>query len=98
MPGPCPGWSAPLREPFFDALAHDFNTPAALVAVFEWVREANRGEAGTVDADLRAMLDVLGLAGLLDVAAVDAPARSPSSRRPVNTPARAGLRRGRSAA
>ncbi len=37
-PGPSPEWSAPLRDRFFDALAEDFNTPAALAAVFEWVR------------------------------------------------------------
>ena len=40
--GPSPEWSAPLRERFFAALANDFNTPRALAAVFEWVREANR--------------------------------------------------------
>jgi cysteinyl-tRNA synthetase len=72
-PGPSPAWSAPLRERFFDSLADDFNTPAALAAVFDWVREANRGEPGTGDADLREMLGVLALDNLLDVAAVDAP-------------------------
>src|SRR5207302_7471945 len=40
--GPSPDWSGPLRDEFFDALAADFNTPAALAAVFKWVREANR--------------------------------------------------------
>ena len=73
-PGPSPAWSAPLRERFFDVLADDFNTPAALAAVFEWVREANRGEPGSGDADLREMLGVLALDNLLDVATVDAPA------------------------
>ena len=34
------------REAFFDALANDFNTPAALAALFEWVREANRRGGG----------------------------------------------------
>ena len=29
-------------DAFFDALANDFNTPTALAALFEWVREANR--------------------------------------------------------
>jgi cysteinyl-tRNA synthetase len=70
--GVSPPWSAPLRERFFDALANDFNTPAALAAVFDWVREANRSEAGSAgDADLREMLVVLGLENLLsfDVAA-----------------------------
>jgi cysteinyl-tRNA synthetase len=52
------------KEAFFAALANDFNTPAALSSMFEWVREANRrgGEVG--DAHLREMLGVLGLGGL----------------------------------
>ena len=67
--GPGPAWSAPLREQFLDALADDFNTPRALAVIAEWVREANRSEPGTVGGDdLRAMLDVLGLAGLLEAA------------------------------
>jgi cysteinyl-tRNA synthetase len=70
--GPSPSWSTPLRERFFAALADDFSTPAALAAVFDWVREANRsGSAG--DADLRDMLGVLGLDNLLDVEVVEAP-------------------------
>jgi len=28
------------KQAFFDALAHDFNTPTALGSLFEWVREA----------------------------------------------------------
>ncbi len=71
---PSPGWSAPLHERFFDALAEDFNTPAALAAVFEWVREANRAEPGSGDADLRDMLGVLALDNLLDVGSMQAPA------------------------
>jgi cysteinyl-tRNA synthetase len=74
------------RDAFFDALAEDFNTPAALDSLFKWVREANRrtgetGETGTAvgvgDGDLREMLDVLGLGGLTprqavgDVASID---------------------------
>jgi cysteinyl-tRNA synthetase len=69
-----PPWSTPLRERFFDALADDFNTPQALAAVFEWIREANRSEAAVGDADLREMLDVMGLANLLDVDVSEAPA------------------------
>ncbi len=49
-PGPSPEWSAPLRERFFAALADDFNTPAALAAAFDWVREANRADAAVADA------------------------------------------------
>ena len=64
--GPSPPWSAPLKERFFDALAHDFNTPKALAVVAEWRGEANRSAPGTVGGDdLREMLDVLGLAGLM---------------------------------
>jgi cysteinyl-tRNA synthetase len=68
VPGASPPELAPLREAFFDALAEDFNTPKALATVFEWVREANRrGEDGAVgDGDLREMLGVLALDGLLD--------------------------------
>jgi cysteinyl-tRNA synthetase len=73
VPGPSPGWSGPFRDRFFDALADDFNTPEALAAAFEWVREANRSAAGAGDADLREMLWVLGLDNLLDVAQADAP-------------------------
>jgi cysteinyl-tRNA synthetase len=65
--GVSPGWSTARHEAFFDALARDFNVPRALVSVFDWVSDANRAEAGTVGSDdLRAMLNVLGLAGLLD--------------------------------
>jgi len=64
--GPSPAELAPLREAFFAALAEDFNTPRALAAVFDWVREANRRDEPTGDADLREMLGVLALEGLLD--------------------------------
>jgi cysteinyl-tRNA synthetase len=72
--GPSPAWSARLRERFFDVLDDDYNTPAALAAVFEWVREANRSEPGSGDADLREMLGVLALDNLLDASIADAPA------------------------
>jgi cysteinyl-tRNA synthetase len=71
--GPSPAWSAPLRAEFFDALAEDFNTPRALAAAFDWVREANRAEGTIGDADLREMLGVLALENLLDVAQAEAP-------------------------
>jgi len=76
--GPSPAELAPLREAFFDALAEDFNTPRALATVFEWVREANRrAEAGESvgDTDLREMLAVFALDGLLDA---DAAAGGPN--------------------
>jgi cysteinyl-tRNA synthetase len=68
-----PAWSAPLRDRFFDALADDFNTPAALAAVFDWVREANRNDGPVGDADLREMLGVLALENLLDVEEAEVP-------------------------
>ncbi len=71
--GPSPPWSLPLRERFFDSLAEDFNTPAALASVFEWVREANRSAATVGDGDLREMLEVLGLDNLLSVDVAAAP-------------------------
>ncbi|MDQ6775566.1 MAG: cysteine--tRNA ligase [Actinomycetota bacterium] len=72
--GASEGWSAPLREEFFDALAADFNTPRALAAMWDWVREANRSRELVGDADLREMLEVLGLENLLSVEVGEAPA------------------------
>ena len=72
--GPSPQWSAQLKERFFDALAHDFNTPEAMAAVWDWVREANRSEEPAGDADLREMLGVLGLENLLERETSEAPA------------------------
>lgn len=63
---PSPADMAPLKERFFAALADDYNTPAALAELAEWVREANRRGSGVGDADLREMLAVLGLDNLLD--------------------------------
>ena len=58
--GPSPPELARHRDAFFDALANDFNTPAARDALFKWLHEANSrgGEVG--DADLREMLGVVG--------------------------------------
>src|SRR5256885_775587 len=69
---PSPDDLAPLRDRFFDALAEDFNTAAALAALFDWVREANRRE-DVGDAHLREMLGVLGLENLLDAEHAAAP-------------------------
>ncbi|MDX6667339.1 MAG: cysteinyl-tRNA synthetase [Solirubrobacteraceae bacterium] len=71
-PGPSPPELGALRERFFAALAEDFNTPAALAAMFEWVREANkRQDVG--DADLREMLGVLALENLLETDDAEGP-------------------------
>jgi cysteinyl-tRNA synthetase len=63
-------------EPFFDALADDFNTPEARAVLFEWVAEVNR----RVDEGERVgpgrvgeMLHALGLEGLLEEEEDEAP-------------------------
>jgi cysteinyl-tRNA synthetase len=67
---PEPDAIAPFHTRFFDALADDFNTPAALAALFDWVGEANRrldaGEEVGTGEKLREMLHTLGLEGLLE--------------------------------
>ena len=73
---PSPPWSADLRGRFFDALAEDFNTPRALAALFDWIREATRATEQVGDSDLREMLDVLGLANLLDLDTTEIPAKA----------------------
>ena len=83
---------APLRERFFDALADDFNTPEALAALYEWVREANRrGERASATRDLREMLAVLGL----ESAARRRRRRRPAAGARAGRAARAGARRAR---
>jgi cysteinyl-tRNA synthetase len=71
--GPSPEDLAPLKERFFTALADDFGTPAALAALFDWVREANKRE-GVGRADLQEMLGVLALDDLLLAAEAGPPA------------------------
>jgi cysteinyl-tRNA synthetase len=72
--GDSPPDMAPIADRFYQALADDFNTPQALAAVFDWVREANRRSQPVGARDLREMLSVLGLGGLLDDATPAAPA------------------------
>src|SRR4051794_27237731 len=69
VPGDSPEDLAPLLERFFDALADDFNTPRALAAMWEWVREVNRRGGAVGRAHLEEMLGVLGLANLLEAGA-----------------------------
>jgi cysteinyl-tRNA synthetase len=59
-PGPSPPELRHHAEAFFNALANDFNTPAALDALFKWIREANSRADEVGEADLREMLGVLG--------------------------------------
>jgi cysteinyl-tRNA synthetase len=63
-----------VRDRFFAALAHDFNTAEALAALNEWLRTAARSLDGEAqgsqgeapgDSHLREMLGVLGLEVLL---------------------------------
>ncbi|MBK5229675.1 MAG: cysteine--tRNA ligase [Thermoleophilia bacterium] len=65
-------------ERFYDALADDFNTPAAIAALFEWVRDANRridaGETLGGAAPLREALTVLGLESVFEAPAAEADA------------------------
>jgi cysteinyl-tRNA synthetase len=65
-PGPSPAQLAQHRDAFFDALADDFNTPRALAAMAEWLREANRSDSPVGDEQLREMLGVIGLENLLE--------------------------------
>jgi cysteinyl-tRNA synthetase len=67
QPGPAHhGLEGPYEE-FFQSLAHDFNTPEALAALNEWIREATSTMfiSQTGDDHLREMLWVLGLESLL---------------------------------
>jgi cysteinyl-tRNA synthetase len=69
--GASPADMASYKERFFEALRDDFNTPAALAAAFEWIREANsRADVGR--DDLVEMLSVLGLDNLLESDDVEA--------------------------
>ena len=81
--GPSPDDLAAQRDRFFDSLAEDFNTAAALEALFVWVREANKRE-NVGDAHLREMLATLGLESLLEAdagAGPDADALALAARR-----------------
>jgi cysteinyl-tRNA synthetase len=76
--GPSPDSLKLHRDAFFSALAEDFNTPKALAALAEWLREA-RALDGVGRADLVEMLDVFGLANVADVtvdAAIDPKAQA----------------------
>ncbi|MDP2712077.1 MAG: cysteine--tRNA ligase [Solirubrobacteraceae bacterium] len=65
--GESPAAMGHLRDAFFEALAQDFNTPAALAALFEWISERHRRCDEPVGrADLVEMLSVLGLGNLAE--------------------------------
>jgi cysteinyl-tRNA synthetase len=69
--GPSPPDMADFKERFFEALRDDFNTPTALAAAFEWIREAN-SRTGVGRDDLVEMLGVLGLDNLLEPETIEA--------------------------
>src|SRR5918994_2547783 len=65
-----------LAERFFDALADDFNTPAARAILVDWIAEGNRRmDAGEAlgRGRLGEMLYALGLEGLLEERAEEPP-------------------------
>jgi cysteinyl-tRNA synthetase len=67
--GPDPEGMDAYAERFFDALADDFNTPAARAVLFDWISEGNRRlDAGERigPGRLPEMLQVLGLENLLE--------------------------------
>ena len=64
--GASPGALEVHRDAFLDALADDYNTPRALAAMAEWLREANRAGEPVGNEHLHEMLDLLGLANLLE--------------------------------
>ena len=66
--GPAGPEAAAAVGRFRDALADDFNTPRAMVEVFDLVRSANQGE---VEGASSAIIEMLGLVGLVSLA--DAP-------------------------
>jgi cysteinyl-tRNA synthetase len=81
VPGPSGPDLRPLRDRFFAALADDFHTPAALAAMWEWIREANRRGGGVGDGDLREMLAVLALENLFELAGAPAEVRELAAER-----------------
>jgi cysteinyl-tRNA synthetase len=65
--GPSPPEMRHLRDAFFAAVAEDFNTAAALAALFEWINERHKRRGEPVGrADLVEMLSVLGLENLAE--------------------------------
>jgi cysteinyl-tRNA synthetase len=73
---PAPEGLDDFVERFFDALADDFNTPAARAVLFDWIAEGNRrmdGDEVLGPGRLGEMLYALGLEDLLEDTGEDAP-------------------------
>jgi cysteinyl-tRNA synthetase len=72
---PAGGAIEPFEQRFFDALADDFNTPAALAELFSWIAQAHRlidnGDQFGPPPELEDMLRALGLERLLEPDAPD---------------------------
>jgi len=64
--GESPAQMHHLRDTFFEALRQDFNTPAALAAMFDWISERHKHDEPVGRADLVEMLSVLGLQNLAE--------------------------------
>ncbi len=65
--GESPPEMRPLRDAFFAALRDDFNTAAALGALFEWINERHKRRDEPVGrGDLVEMLSMLGLQNLAE--------------------------------
>ena len=64
--GESPAEMRHLRDAFFEALRQDFNTPAALAAMFDWIKEVTSSDEPVGRADLVEMLAVLGLQNLAE--------------------------------
>jgi cysteinyl-tRNA synthetase len=76
---PAPDGMDGYVERFFDALADDFNTPAARAVLFEWVAEGNRrADAGEAigPGRLGEMLTAIGMEHLLDDETAGPPAEA----------------------
>jgi cysteinyl-tRNA synthetase len=64
---PSPTALEPHRDAFFAALADDFNTPAAIAAMNDWLRAAAGAQGPAAgDGHLAEMLGVLGLESVLE--------------------------------
>ncbi len=64
--GKSPAEMRPLRDAFFEALRNDFNTAAALAALFDWISERHQRTEPVGRDDLVEMLAVLGLENLVE--------------------------------
>ena len=74
---PAPEEDAALVARFFDALAEDFNTPAARAVLFEWVAAARRSVSAGHRTGVGGLADMLHALGLDNLLPGDTPAPDP---------------------